>query len=329
MTAAELHSLSGLLRGAAELAHAAGLDGFDDYAEAGDVIESLAQRRPLLEPDEAERLELNGDLRQLAFHLGEELAVQSGAGGVDRAALAGSLRFMRRHIARVRQEYVERRHLLLPPEDRELTTGLARLTRTTYQRRFAALYEASGYRRPFVDKLYRDYALVGLPDGLLAELDAIASRDAYDVYLCVLKGALGYALALELCGVPAERFRHVVCGRASGSHYDSVYVAEPVDFAASELRARSVLVLENNVATGRTLVRLTRTLQDARPARLGLFLDYRVPGFDGLRVEPYAAVHIGPYADSVDDSDAARALKRRLLAALRKRLDPAASAAAR
>jgi phosphoribosyl transferase-like protein len=311
MSVAQLRRLESLLARAVELAARERLPRgtLDDYAHARDLVHKLVLRVPSLSASERERVELNADLPQLTFHLAEELD----AGAADRESLLQSLTFLRRHLIRLQAEYAEGARTRLDPVDLELVMGLARLTRAVYERRFAVQY--AEYRRPFVDKLYRDYALCGLPDALLLELADLAARDENDAVLCVLKGGLPYTLLLELCGLPPERVGYVVCGRASGSHLDAAYTLRPIDFELADLEGRSVLVVDNNAATGATLARLTDALRDARPARIALFLDYiltEVAGLDraGLERMGFAEVRTGPFAPRPGDVEG---LKRRLV----------------
>ena len=214
----------------------------DDYVWARDLVVALALRIFDLPRDDAERLELNADLQQLAFHLDEELQNQR-ANGIDAEVLGRSLTFLKRHIVRLRAEYDERRHLSLDPLERSLLTSLARDTKATYHRDYAHHYEAIGYRRPFVDKFYRDYSLTGIPDGLLLQLDDLAHAGTYDRFVCVLKGGLTFTTMLQVLGVPAEQVVHVMAGRASGSHHEDRYMFRPLDFAIEDLHDRSVLIL--------------------------------------------------------------------------------------
>ena len=324
MSAAELRELEVLLARAAELAAGERLPTAPDYGRARELVADLAERVPALSPAERERLELNADLPQLAFHLGEELAAVDGAGVLDRQRLARSLDFMRRHLARLEAEYVEKAHERLDAAELALVTGLARLVRDDYERRFAHHYRELGYRRPFIDKFYRDYSLTGVPDGLLLELAELAERDAHDTVICVLKGGLAYTLVMELLGLPANRLRHVICGRASGSHVAPSYVIRPLDFAPEELRGRSVLVVENNAATGATLDRLADLLRGARPERATLFLDYIVADLGGLSAATleglgFTDLRVGPFESAAGDSERARALRSRLLRAAERR----------
>ena len=315
MSQAELRELAARLSQAAQLVPDA-----SDYERAGVLVAQLADRLPSMPADEAERLELNADLPQLSFHLGEELAR---ADSLDREALAGSLAFMRRHLVRIEAEWVDRVHLAADPLDRELVTGLARLTRATYERRFAHHYAAAGYRRPWVDKLYRDYSLSGIPDGLLVTLAGIAAGDAHDAVVCVLKGGLPYAILIELLGA-AVPVHHVMCGRADGSHTTSEYVVRPIDFDWAELSGRRVVVVDNNAATGATLAHLAQRLGEVPGLRSDLFLDYLVTGLgalDGqtLKAQGYRELLVGPFPERVAD----RKLKRQLVRAVAQSLRPA------
>lgn len=290
-----------------------------DYIFARDLMDSLLSRIPKCSTDEKERLELNADIPQLAFHLAEVLE-QIKSDKLDPTHLARSLTFLNRHIVRFRHEFDERRHEQLGELDRELVLGLGRLARRTFVREFAHVYDGLGYRRPFIDKFYRDYSITGVPDGLVAQLHAIAEADAYDMYLCVLKGGLTFALLLELLGLSRSKIHHVVCGRASGSHTNVETIFQPIDFTLDGLAKKSILIIENNVATGMTLKALAAGLPVAQPSRMGLFVDYLLSDVNGITREnlserlgyPLSVAHVGPY-DVTKESEALRALKQQLV----------------
>jgi hypothetical protein len=307
MNQAELRDLAAQLARAGALARHHELDTAGDYERASELTAALADRLPAMSAEDRERIDLNADLPQLAFHLGEELRR---ADDLDRDALAGSLTFMRRHLVRIEAEWVDRAYLRLDPLDRELMTGLARLARDTYERRWAPFYADAGYRRPWVDKLYRDYALTAIPDGLLAELAHIAGDRSYDAILCVLKGGLPYTLLIELIGTTTP-IRHVMCGRAGGSHVTPDYVVRPLDFDWSDLAGKRVLVVDNNAATGATLRHLGRELHAVPGLRAELFLDYVVTAFAALDPAAFAdlgfaATRIGPFTDAGPQTDRKR-----------------------
>ena len=277
-----------------ELAADLGRAGPEDYTRAAALVADLAERFQDMDDEDRARIELNADLPQLAFHLREELARG------DPESLAGSLDFMRRHLVRIEAEWVDRAHLRLDPLDRDLVTGLARLTCDTYERRWAGFYADAGYRRPWVDKLYRDYALTGIPDGLLAELGGIAADAGYDTIVCVLKGGLPYTLLIELIGTTTP-VRHVMCGRASGSHVAPDYVVRPLDFDWPDLAGQRIVVVDNNAATGATLAHLAHELAAVPDLRADLFLDYVVTALGPLTeadfaAQGFASIRIGPYA---------------------------------
>ena len=274
------------------------------YEELREVVDELLATPPRMDERDRERLALNADFPQLHFHLAEELRAP------DPATTPGSLAFMHRHVARLLAEFRDRAHERLDPLDAELLLGLARLTRATYERDFAHHYARAGYRRPFVDKLYRDYALTGIPAGLLLELQRLATAVEHDVVLCVLKGALPYVLLMELCEPAHARVHHVMCGRATGSHVDPRYVVAPLGFELSELAGRRVLIVDNNVASGATLDHLASALAAAPPASTTLFLDYALAPLDELALR-FDEVLCGPFEP--DRSEQARRLKHRIL----------------
>lgn len=295
----------------------------EDYRFASDLVAGLAARLDRLDAGERERLELNADLPQFAFHLEEELVAQRS--GVDPATLARSLTFLKRHIVRLRQEYVEHRHLDLDPAERTVLSALAHHVRHRYRSELADRYAAIGYRRPYVDKFYRDYSLVGIPDGLLLRLAELAEADPYDRYLCVLKGGMSYTTMLTAFGVSPDRVVHVMAGRASGSHYEDAYLVEAVDFDPADLAGRSVLIVDNNLATGRTLTALTAWLAVHGPSRLGVLLDYVLPDVAGIEPArlaerigfPFDGVICGPFAHRVPTAvGPVAALRAKLIAAL-------------
>jgi hypothetical protein len=309
VTADDLEDLRGLL---AEAGRQPGVDPETraDFRTLREVVAQLIEALPQMDERARERLMLNADFPQLHFHLAEELRAR------DPATTPGSLAFMHRHVPRLLAEFRDRAHERLDPLDAELLLGLARLTRATYERDFAHHYARAGYRRPFVDKLYRDYALTGIPEGLLLELQRLATAGDHDVVLCVLKGALPYVLLMELCGLPAARVRHVICGRSTGSHIDPRYVVAPLGFELHELRDRSVLIVDNNAATGATLDALASALAAAPPAHSTLVLDYALapPATLGLRFDE---VLCGPFEH--DRPERARRLKHRIMERLRAR----------
>ena len=309
MTADDLADLRGLL---VEAVRQPGVDAEirAGYEQLGEMVDELIETLPQMDESDRERLALNADFPQLHFHLAEELRAP------DPATTPASLAFMHRHVPRLLAEFRDRAHERLDPLDAELLLGLARLTRRTYERDFAHHYERAGYRRPFVDKLHRDYALTGIPEGLLLELQRLATSREHDVVLCVLKGALPYVLLMELCGLARERVRHVMCGRATGSHVDPRYVVAPLDFELSELAGRRVLVVDNNASTGATLAHLASALAASPPARTTLFLDYALAPVDelGLRFDD---VVCGPFDH--DRPEQARDLKHRIVERLAAR----------
>jgi hypothetical protein len=311
-----------------------------DYVRARDLVIELLSGLPLMTDDERHRLALNADLPQLAFHLRIELEHAATMRTLDVERLARSLTFLKRHLVRLEDEFVHRRHESMSTIDRELVDGLARLTRWKFQQRYAALYDAAAPRRPFVDKLHRDYAVTGYPDGLLLALADLARRDDVDVVVCALRGALAISVLLDLLGMPSDRLAHVRCGRATSSQYDrGPHVFEPLDFDPAQLRDRRVVIVDNNVATGSTLTNLVNTLASYEPGRIGFFCDYILTDLGGLdtrSLRQLADVEldpllVGPFVVPPDRRDEASMLKESLVRGTRSRLaisklDPANTA---
>ena len=88
-----------------------------------------------------------------------------------------------------------------------LAPFLARLRRVE-QRRWAPVYGDAGYRRPWVDKLYRDYSLTGIPDGLLAELAERGLKVDYrTMWEFVHAEKLSYKKDADCCRAGSSRCR--------------------------------------------------------------------------------------------------------------------------
>ena len=300
----------------------------DDYVRARTLLADLRAGLAAQSAVERRRIALNADLRQLAFHLRLELDAADLDPAPDVALLARSFTFLKRHLVRLEGEYVLGRADALSDLDRALVDALACLTDETYRRRFASRYASTGRSRPFVDKLHRDYALTGYPDGLLLALADLAARDDVDVIVCALRGALALSVVLDLLGVEPDRLRHARCGRTTGSQFDRDHCFEPIDFDLSDVRARRVLILDNNVATGATLAQLSRSLSAGHPARIGFFCDYiltdiagldreQLRAQDGVRLEPLL---VGPFPAPDGRRDEAAALAQRVLDAATRRL---------
>jgi hypothetical protein len=123
-----------------------------------------------------------------------------------------------------------------------------------------------------------------------------------------------------LLGLSRSKIHHVVCGRASGSHTNVETIFQPIDFTLDGLAKKSILIIENNVATGMTLKALAAGLLVAQPSRMGLFVDYLLSDVNGITREnlserlgyPFSVAHVGPY-DVTKEPEALRALKQQLV----------------
>ena len=162
---------------------------------------------------------------------------------------------------------------------------------------------------------------MGIPDGLLLTLDDLARNDEYDRFVCVLKGGLSFTTMLGVLGVPDDRILHVMAGRASGSHHEDDYLFRPLDFEVDDLVGQSVLIVENNLATGATLTDLVTHVAAGKPHRLGIFMDYILTDLAGIDAANLSArvgydfdgVHVGPWpARAATGSQRDRAARLRL-----------------
>lgn len=247
-----------------------------DYAFAHGLIADQAARFEEMAADERRWIELNADTPQFLFHLADEIGA---ADGSDDLTLERSFTFFRRHIDRYRLEFEQNARDRLDPVDRELLLGLTLLTRARYTDEFARFYPPD---RPFIDKFHRDYGLRGVPDAVLTSLDHVARSDDHDVIVLLLRSALPHGVLLEHLGTEPSRLRHLVCGRAGGSHFADDHRFEAVDFDPADLAGKRVLLVDNNIATGATLCAVVERLRSHGVADIGIAVDYLLPDIAGV-----------------------------------------------
>lgn len=253
-------------------------------------IVRLCADLPRLPRERLLRISLNQDIPQLTYHLGVELAHWTPAPGPrERLRRASSLQFLTRHVRNLERELDLMVYRSMPVSHRLLLYRLHELTRERF-RRFRRFYLGDA-ERPFLDKFYRDYCQTGVPRSLVTRLSQIARNDAFDLYIGVLRGGLPYLLLLEALGIPASKIRHVVCGRTTGSHLGEGMRFEAAGFSPGELKGRRILLIDNNLMTGKTLELALRELEAYGPASVSILLDYVHPGIDG-RVDSEVAARI-------------------------------------
>jgi len=252
----------------------------DDYRHALGIVTRLSDGIGEMTEEQLVRLDFDQDISQLSFHLNAELdhwRVPVNAG--ERKRLSGSLGFLGRHLRNLSLEFEDRIYRLLPAAHRQVLYRLHRITESRY-RSYRHAYSGMRERR-FLDKFYRDYCRSGIPQSVLSRLRAIARQDRYDRYIGILRGGLPYLVLLEAMGLPSGKIRHLACGRESGSHLNREFRFEPLDFATGGLKDRRILLIDNNLMSGKTLQVALRRLEKTRPASLSVLVDYVQPGPDG------------------------------------------------
>ena len=136
--------------------------------------------------------------------------------------------------------------------------------------------------KKFINKISRDYekpckySKMGFPVHVLKTIKKIP-KEKYDSAVCVLRGALPYALIFELYG---WKIHYVICGRKNEKIAKTPFdlrFNKGVDNTLNKIKGKKVLLIENNSFTGntslRTLMELKKSFKIKKP---DLFLDYFV-----------------------------------------------------
>lgn len=273
-------------------------------------------------------LELNVSLKLLSFSVHEYVEEIKSGNIPNKKKLAFSLSFITKFISQIKDEYVHRIHEKVKETDKELLLLLTQYAQMVYNARFKKVYQKLGYKRPFLDKFYRDYNLHGIPVKLLSEIVEIARSNSYDVYLCVLKGGLPYTILLELLGIPHRKIRYVFSGRRyEGSTMDKMVIG-PVGFDFRELTGKNILFIDNNLATGKSVKEAIAQIKEHNPTSISLFLDYIVTHYAGVNVKNlHKAVdynlknhHIAQLRKNLLDEEEIERIKLSLIRKLKRRM---------
>jgi len=140
--------------------------------------------------------------------------------------------------------------------------------------------------KPFINKISRDYKEgnpyiphyknEGFPAHVLKMIKKIP-KDKYDSAVCILRGALPYALLFEAYGL---KVHYVICGRRNERITKDKFnlrFNRNVDKTLKEIKGKKILLIENNSYSGntpcRTLLELKKAFNIRKP---DLFLDYFV-----------------------------------------------------
>jgi hypoxanthine phosphoribosyltransferase len=273
-------------------------------------------------------LELNVSLKMLAFYIHEYVEEIKSKRIPNKKKLAFSLSFITKLISQIKDEYVHRIHEKVKETDKELLLLLTQYTQMVYNARFKKVYQKLGYKRPFLDKFYRDYNLHGFPVKLLSEIVEIARNNSYDVYLCVLKGGLPYMILLELLGVPSSKIKYIFSGRRyEGSTMDKMVIG-PVEFNFSELTGKNVLFVDNNLGTGKSVKEAIAQIKEYNLASVSLFLDYIVTNIAGVNAGNLREVidynlenhHVAQLRKNLLDEEEVERIKISLIRKLKRRM---------
>lgn len=273
-------------------------------------------------------LELNVALKMLAFYVHEYVEEIKSGKIPNKRKLASSLSLITKFISQIKDEYVRRIHEKVKETDRELLLLLTQYTQMVYNARFKRVYQRLGYKRPFLDKFYRDYNLHGIPVKLLSEIAEIARSNSYDVYLCVLKGGLPYTILLELLGIPNSKIKYIVSGRRyEGSSMDKMVIG-PVGFDFQEFTGKNILFIDNNLATGKSVKEAIAQIKEHNPASVSLFLDYIVTHIAGVNIKNLREAvnynlenhHIAQLRKKLLDEEEVEKIKLSLIRKLKRRM---------
>jgi hypothetical protein len=146
-------------------------------------------------------------------------------------------------------------------------------------KKFAKYYKNDP--KEFIDRIKRDYLLYNrfpelkgkFPTHILKMIKKIP-RKKYDSAVCILRGAVPYALLFKLCG---WKVHYVLCGRRRErivKDFMKLRFNKNVDKTLKEIKEKKILIVENNSFSGntpyRTLVELKRLYHIKKP---DLFLD--------------------------------------------------------
>jgi len=126
--------------------------------------------------------------------------------------------------------------------------------------------------KKFASKINRDYFASGnFPVHVLKQIKLI-DKSKYDFAVCVLRGALPYALLFEFYG---WKIHYIICGRRNEDVSKKKRVNISIDRALKQIKSKKVLILENNSPSGETPILVYNKLKEEfNIKKPDLFLDY-------------------------------------------------------
>jgi hypoxanthine phosphoribosyltransferase len=305
-----------------------GKETLEEYEYLERQVKEFREKLRGLSGHDRKLLELNVSLKMLSFYVHEYVEEIKSKRIPNKKKLASSLLFITKFISQIKDEYVHRIHEKVKQTDRELLLLLTQYTQMVYNAKFKNVYQKLGYKRPFLDKFYRDYNLHGIPVKLLSEIVEIARSHSYDVYLCVLKGGLPYTILLELLGIPHRKIKYIFSGRRyEGSSMDKMVIG-PVGFDFRELTGKNILFIDNNLATGKSVKEAIAQIKEHNPASVSLFLDYIVTHMAGVNVKNLREAidynlenhHVAQLRKNLLDEEEVEQIKLSLIRKLKRRM---------
>ncbi|MFW6047366.1 MAG: hypothetical protein ACOCP4_06255 [Candidatus Woesearchaeota archaeon] len=157
-------------------------------------------------------------------------------------------------------------------KDLQLFNLVDKITHEKFKR-FKKFYENDS--KKFLNKIDRDYKKTkNFPAHVLKQIKQI-DKQKYDSAVCILRGALPYALLFEADG---WKIHYVICGRINEQivrDKNKLRFNKSIDKTLSQITGKKILLIENNSFSGntpyRTTLELKKTFNIKKP---DLFLDY-------------------------------------------------------
>ena len=161
-------------------------------------------------------------------------------------------------------------------KDLQLFNLVDKLTQEKFKR-FKKLYENDS--KKFLNKIDRDYKKSkNFPAHVLKQIKQI-DKQKYDSAVCLLRGALPYAILFEANG---WKIHYVICGRINEQFVrdkNKLRFNKSIDKTLPQITGKKVLFIENNVFSGNTPYRSALELKKAfNIKKPDLFVDYFCKG---------------------------------------------------
>jgi len=163
---------------------------------------------------------------------------------------------------------------IMKKEDKQLFGILDKKTKERFKK-FHKYYINDS--KKFVNKISRDYEKSGkFPVQILKIIKRIKKKD-YDSAVCILRGALPYAILFESYG---WKVHYILCGRRNErivKNKSELRFNKSVDKTISQIKGKKILIIENNIFSGnspyKTILELKKSFKIKKP---DLFVDYFV-----------------------------------------------------